>query len=209
MSAALLSETQPVAQEVLRFWLGDALELGWPSKNRSALWFQGGDAVDRDIRERFGDLVQDAMDLGLDAWEHLPLDRLALVIVLDQFSRNVYRSQARAFSGDARARILVMQALDLGWDLALPLAGTVFLYMPLMHAEDLALQDECVRRFQALLLRSPPERHPQIQGNIDFAKQHRDIIARFGRFPYRNAVLGRDSTVQEQAFLREGPRFGQ
>lgn len=197
------------AREVLDYWFGDALTLGWPSQSRSALWFGGGKALDDEIARRFAASVEQALAGGLSDWESEPHCRLSLVILLDQFTRNVFRGQARAFSGDSRAQQLVRGALDLGWDEPLPLAAKVFLYMPLMHAEDPALQDLCVRRFESLLAAAPPERRKDLQGNLDFARQHRDIIAQFGRFPYRNQALGRADTQQEQAFMRNGPRFGQ
>jgi len=199
----------PDASTVLDYWFGDALTLGWPSKSRSGLWFGGGKAQDEDIARRFGDQVGQALAGALTDWEASPLDRLALVILLDQFTRNVYRGSARAFAGDARSQALVLDALAQEWDTQLPLGGAIFLYMPLMHGEDLALQDECVRRFKALLARAPAQRHEDLQGNLKFAEEHRDIIARFGRFPYRNAAMGRASSSEEETFLRNGPRFGQ
>lgn len=197
------------ASEVLRYWLGDALERGWPSQSRSAFWFGGGKAEDAAIVERFGAFVEQALAGGLTHWESTPLDRLALVIVLDQFTRNAYRGQARAFAGDARAQALACDALQRGWHAELPLAGAVFLYMPLMHAEDVVLQEECVRRFEKLQADAPPERRQDLQGSVKFAREHRDIVARFGRLPYRNAALGRTSSAEELEFLRDGPRFGQ
>jgi len=197
------------AQAVLEFWLGDALELGWPSQDSGPLWFGGGAALDRDIESRFGHLVRDACAGGLVSWEGRPLDRLALVILLDQFSRNVFRGQAQAFAGDTRAQALVMDALAHCWDRQLPLAGRAFLYMPLEHAEVLALQQECVRRFATLVAEAAPQCLDALQGHLKYAQMHHDIIARFGRFPHRNAVLGRTSTAQEQEFLLDGPRFGQ
>lgn len=206
-----IDETAPpeTAMQVLDYWLGDALQRGWPSQSRSALWFGGGKEQDQAIIQRFGTLVEQALDGDLEDWEVSPLGLLALVILLDQFTRNMFRGQGRAFAGDGRATALVHDALQRGWDLKLPGAGAVFLYMPLMHAEDLALQDQCVSRFEALLARSPAERQQDLQGNLAFARQHRDIVARFGRFPYRNAALGRPSSAQEAEFLRDGPRFGQ
>ena len=195
--------------QVLRYWFGDALELGWPSQSRSTLWFGGGKAQDADITGRFGTKVEQALADGLADWETTPHERLALVVVLDQFTRNVFRGQARAFAGDARAQSLVSDALQRGWQAELPLACTVFLLMPLMHAEDLGLQDECVRRFEQLPAGAPPERRQDLEGHLKFAREHRDIIARFGRFPYRNAALGRTSSAEEAEFLRDGPRFGQ
>ena len=197
------------ARGVLDFWLEDAVTLGWPSRSLGELWFGGGSALDQEIGQRFGPLVHSAQSGGLSAWESSAMDRLALVIVIDQFSRNLFRGHGQAFAGDLRAQALVSDALAQGWDQRLPLAGRLFLYMPLMHAESLALQDECVRRFQSLLAAAPPERRTDLQGNLEFARKHRDIIARFGRFPYRNAALDRANSDAEQVFLRDGPRFGQ
>lgn len=207
--SAIRYTTHAPAQAVLEFWLGDALELGWPSQDPGRLWFGGGAALDRDIDDRFGLLVQDAIAGGLTAWESGTFDRLALVILLDQFPRNLFRGQAQAFAGDMRAQSLVTDALAKSWDLQLPLAGRVFMYMPLEHAEVLALQQESVRRFATLVAAAAPQRLQDLQGNLKYAQMHHDIIARFGRFPHRNAVLGRASTGQEQEFLKDGPRFGQ
>ncbi|MEO8542085.1 MAG: DUF924 family protein [Burkholderiaceae bacterium] len=201
--------TNADAASVLAYWLEDAVQLGWPSRNLSAVWFGGGSKLDQSIAVDFGSWVRQALDGGLKSWEHQPLDRLALVILLDQFTRNVFRGQPQAFAGDPRAQSLVLDGIDRGWDRRLPLAGAVFFYMPLMHAENLAQQESCVRCFRALLAGAAPERQQGLQGNLKFAIQHRDIIARFGRFPYRNAALGRTSSPQEENFLRDGPRFGQ
>ena len=119
------------------------------------------------------------------------------------------RRKARAFAGDGRAQKLVLQSLALAQDAELPRVGRVFLYMPLMHAENRALQDECVARFTHLLATTTPELRDTLAGNLRFAYQHLDIIKKFGRFPHRNAALGRVSTPEEEAFLKDGPRFGQ
>jgi uncharacterized protein (DUF924 family) len=198
-----------LATEILDFWLGDGLALGWPSEDLNRRWFLGGAALDADIRSRFGQAVQSAMQRELTDWEASLHSRLALVILLDQFSRNVFRGTARAFDGDAHARQLTLQTLAQHEDRLLPWIGRVFLYMPLMHAEDLALQEKCVACFSQLVAEAPAALKPKLQGNLDFAIQHQAIIARFGRFPYRNAALGRTSTAEEEEFLRDGPRFGQ
>lgn len=203
------STTPPGAQDVLDFWLGDGLERGWCSDNRDELWFGGGPELDATIRERFGPLVEQAMTGGLGDWEPQMASRLALVLLLDQFPRNMYRGQPRAFAGDARSQRLVQQALASGLDRDLATVGHVFLYMPLVHAEDLAMQDEAVARFQQLRDSRPPELQEKLDRNLHFARLHRDIVLRFGRFPHRNAALGRESTPEEEAFLRDGPRFGQ
>lgn len=203
----LLPHAQP--QDVLDFWFGDGLQQDWPSTDHKALWFGGGAAQDDTIRHRFGALVESALGGGLTEWETDLPTRLALLIVLDQFSRNAHRGQARAFAGDSRAQQLVLAALAAGEDESLARVGRVFLYMPLMHAEDLALQERCVACFTALHGNSPPALRQTLAGNLHFAIEHRDTIQRFGRFPHRNAALGRDSSAEEVGFLKNGPRYGQ
>ncbi len=199
----------PPPDDVLTFWFGDALTSDWPAQDRSDLWFGGGAALDATITQRFGPLVDRALDGGLRHWESPMPARLALVIVLDQLARNVHRGQARAFDGDGRAQRLVLQSLALAQDTELPRMGRLFFYMPLMHAESVALQYECVARLEALAHGSPPEVLEHLQGNLRSARQHRDIVEQFGGFPHRNAALGRTSTPAEAAFLQDGPRFGQ
>jgi len=181
----------------------------WFTEDMSKRWFTGGMELDEEIRGRFGKLVGLAQDGGLADWEAEPRNRLALVIVLDQFSRNIFRGKSKAFAGDARAQRLTTDALARGFDEQLPWMGRVFLYMPLMHAESLPLQEESVRRFTALAAAAPESLRDSLRSSLDFAIQHRDIIARLGRFPYRNAALGRTNTALEFDFLKIGPRFGQ
>lgn len=204
--------TNDEAQAVLDFWLDeDGIERGWPTQDLSKRWFGGGAALDTEIEARFGALVRDAVAGGLGDWEQAgPLSRLALVIVLDQFTRHVFRGRADAFTGDARAQALVLDALEHGIDKQLPRVGRVFLLMPLMHAENLELQRRCVREFEALVANTREEAvRREIEGNLRFAKSHLEIIERFGRFPYRNAALGRASSDAELEFLKDGPRYGQ
>ncbi|MDO9135844.1 DUF924 family protein [Hydrogenophaga sp.] len=201
--------TPPTASDVLDFWFGDGLQLDWPSQDHNELWFGGGPAQDEVIRQRFGPLVDEALNGGLIEWETEPRTRLALIVLLDQLSRNVHRGQRRAFDGDARAQRLTRRSIAEGMDATLTPAGCVFLYMPLMHAEHLALQEECVARFQKLVDSSPEGLRDKLNSNLRFAVVHRDIVAQYGRFPYRNAVLGRESTPEEDEFLKNGPRFGQ
>jgi uncharacterized protein (DUF924 family) len=201
--------TTPSQNEILEFWLGDGLTLGWPTENLNKKWFTGGLGLDADIKARFGDRVTAAMAGGFEDWEAEPLSLLALIILLDQFTRNVFRGSCKAFEGDARSQKLVLEGLRKDWDKKLPLVGRIFLLMPLVHAENLALQDESVQRFKQLVAEAAPEHRKSLQGNTDFAVAHRDIVARFGRFPHRNAAMGRTSTAEEEAFLISGPRFGQ
>ena len=203
------SAAQDNPDDVLDFWLGDGVQLGWPTQDLGKRWFGGGAALDEEIKTRFGDRVRQAVAGGLPDWEPQITSRLALIILLDQFARNVWRGSAQAFAGDARAQALVLRTLAQRGDLQLPWVGRVFMYMPLMHAENLALQTECVAQFTQLLQSAPQHLKERLQGNLDFARQHEEIIARFGRFPYRNAALGRTSTDEEDKFLANGPRFGQ
>ncbi len=194
---------------VLDFWLGDGLLHGWPSKDMGDRWFGAGAALDHEIAERFGRLVTQALGGGLGDWARTPPSRLALVVLLDQLPRNIHRGTAQAFAGDARAQTLALDALGRDEDAALPWVGRVFLYMPLTHAEDLGLQARCVERFERLLSEAPAALRKTLQGSLRFARAHRDIIERFGRFPHRNEVLGRTSSAAEREFLKSGPRFGQ
>ena len=209
--ASQADNNPPAPIDILGFWLGDGMDMarGWPTQNLNKRWFQGSAAFDQKIKVRFGACVLQALGGKLQDWEAPLESRLALIILLDQFTRNIFRASAQAFDGDARAQRLVLQTLQRFEDTELSWVGRVFLYMPLMHAETLALQQESVARFSSLLAEAPAQIKPKLQGNLDFARQHHDIIEKFGRFPYRNAVLGRTSTPQEQEFLRTGPRFGQ
>ncbi|NDP61791.1 DUF924 family protein [Polaromonas sp.] len=199
----------PTPTDILEFWLGDGMTLGWPSQDMNRRWFLGGAALDAEIRSRFGQAVQSAMQGELAPWEAALHSRLALVILLDQFSRNVFRGTARAFDSDAQSQQLTLNTLAKQEDRQLPWVGRVFLYMPLMHAEDLGLQEKCVACFSQLVADAPAALKPKLQGNLDSAIEHHGIIARFGRFPYRNEVLGRASSAEENDSLHNGQRFGQ
>lgn len=204
--------TSPISAtpaSILEFWLGDGMRTGWPADDISQRWFQGSKALDEQIKTRFGADIARAQAGGLQAWEAALESRLALIILLDQFTRNVFRGTAQAFAGDRRAQQLTQQTLKAHEDAGLPWVARVFAYMPLMHAEDAALQAQCVACFSALLEEVPAQIKPRIQGSLKFAHEHQQIIAKFGRFPYRNAALGRMNTPDENVFLQTGPRYGQ
>lgn len=214
MSAAGSDDANPLvatgrAGDILAFWFRDGVETGWPSQDLSALWFRGGPPLDQEIDQRFGDLVRLAVAGGLPDWEAEPLALLALVVLLDQFTRNVFRARAEAFSGDARAQALVLDALARGWDTRLPLVCRAFFYMPLVHAEDLALQYQALSGLGLLVAQAGPARSAELQSFMKSAQEHCALIATFGRFPHRNAVLGRPNSAQETRYLEHGPRFGQ
>lgn len=196
-------------EEVLAFWFGDGLEKGWPSEPRNRLWFGADRVLDAEIAERFGPLVEAALWNELVDWEGVPRRRLALILLLDQFTRNIYRGRPEAYAGDHRAQTLVVEALARGMDGELPWIGRVFFYMPLMHAEDPDLQEQGVAAFRRMKEQASPEIADKVEDNLRFAEEHRDIIRRFGRFPHRNRVLGRESTAEEEAFLENASTYGQ
>ena len=163
----------------------------WFAAGNEPLWFQSSKAFDAAIGERFAGLVQPALAGDLDDWAETSAGALALVLILDQFTRNLFRGTPAAFSGDGRARSIARTAIARGFDQQRPLRERVFLYIPLGHSEDLTDQDEAVRLAATL----ENERY------LAQARSHRDLIARFGRFPHRNAILGRQSTEEERVFL--------
>ena len=156
-------------------------------------WFGVSDDFDRQIRQRFGALHREALQNKLD-WRHSPRGALALVILLDQFSRNIHRKQKQAFAADGMAQEITLQAIARGFDEEVSKEERVWFYMPLMHAEN--------KEYQALSVRYFRERVGD-EKNIKFAEEHAELIARFGRFPYRNAVLERKNTPEEESFLKE------
>lgn len=182
--------------EVLGFWFGVTPGAARPE------WFRKDAPFDAAIRERFGAVHEAAARRELDAWRAAPESMLALVVVLDQFSRNLHRGDARAFSQDAYALACANEALARGDDKVLLPVQRQFLYLPLEHSEDLADQERCIGLMRAL------EEFEQTRGLTEWAVKHRDIVARFGRFPHRNAALGRASTPEEIEFLKQpGSRF--
>lgn len=204
------------------YWFGP-LRGGIPEHPRNRLWFGGDPAVDAQIRERFGAAVawakeeRDEEESGFGAWEASDRGALALILLLDQFPRHIYRGRPEAFAGDRRARAVVRRLLDAGRDQRLEVVERCFLYLPLEHSEALADHERCVALFDALLreyreTRAGHQRAGEdfLRSSLEHARRHREIIARFGRYPHRNVVLGRASTPAESAWLEEGgARFGQ
>lgn len=175
---------KPDATDILDFWW-----TAGPPK-----WFARDDAFDAEIRDRFGDLVAAARDGELDGWSGTPHGALALLLLLDQFPRNIHRGDPLAFASDARARSIAAKALEAGFDRAFPKQGRAFFYLPFEHSEEMADQERSVDLFR---------RHGDQEGYL-YALIHLDVIRRFGRFPHRNAVLGRASSEAEEAFLADG-----
>ena len=190
------------SQEVLSFWFGGpgSLDAGKPRRE----WFVKQDAFDALIRERFGVTIDQALAGGLREWDDEgPQGALARILVLDQFTRNAHRDTPKAFAGDALALAAARRLVDSGADRQLPPLQRAFVYMPFEHAEDAYMQERAVELFGILAAE-----HPGFDEMLDYAHRHRGVIARFGRFPHRNAILGRASTPEETEFLRQpGSRF--
>jgi uncharacterized protein (DUF924 family) len=192
------------AEAVIDFWVGTPLPDGSLPPERFARFWKKDAELDGEIRERFGALRDRASRGELDDWATTPRGRVALVILLDQFSRNIYRGSPRAFEADEKAAHLASEGIDKGelTELA-PMLG-YFLVMPLMHAEAVELQNRCVQQFQQMAeAAGAPALEKVFAAGADFAVRHRDIVARFGRFPHRNDVLGRESTPEEVEFLKQ------
>ncbi len=185
-------EMPSLAQEVLVFWFADG---------HAAHWFARSAAFDAQIRLHFDTAVDAASAGRLDDWTHSPGGWLALLIVLDQFPRNLYRHDARAWRCDGKALTLALAGIARGDDQQLPPLQRAFAYMPLEHAEDLATQRHCVTLFEELCATAEPEQRIHLEGFLDYARRHRQVVERFGRFPQRNAMLGRTSSSAELAYL--------
>jgi uncharacterized protein (DUF924 family) len=170
--------------DVLQFWFGELT---------AADWWRKDPALDRRIADRFGATLEAATRCELVAWRGSARGRLAEVIVLDQFSRNIHRDTAAAFASDALALALAQEAVARGCDLELPPAERAFLYLPWMHSESALIHEEALRLYSA----------PGLEHNLDFERRHKAIIERFGRYPHRNAILGRASTPEELEFLAQ------
>lgn len=172
------------AQAVVDFWR----EAG------PQMWFKKDEAFDAQFKQRFGAAHEAAASGALDAWAGTAEGALALLVLLDQFPRNAFRNTARVYATDAAALVVARRAVDAGLDMQIQDTGLrAFFYLPFMHSESLPDQDRSV----VLCRHANPD-------NLRYAQHHRDIVARFGRFPHRNALLGRESTPAEQAFLDEG-----
>lgn len=176
------------AQSIVAFWFSDTVR---------PLWFKSTPEFDNQLRDRFETLWQDAAAGKLDSWAVNAEGVMALVILLDQIPLNIYRGKAHGFSTEAKARQIARKAIDKGWDTTMPDEQKAFLYMPFMHSESLEDQDLSVLLYQAAGL----------EDNLKFAEHHHNIIQRFGRFPHRNAILGRKSTAAELTYLASDEAF--
>jgi len=188
---------------ILQYWFGVHLDDPGAIRQQMKLWFTADADTDRYIREHFAADLKQASVGALSDWEHSPRGRLALIVLLDQFPRNIYRGTPEAFVYDAQALRLCVDGQGCGHDRLLrPIERSVF-YLPMQHAETLAVQERSVRCMAQLVDAVPSAVKAMFVQCFDFAVRHRDIIARFGRFPHRNEILGRVSSAEEIAFLAE------
>lgn len=213
------------ALKVREFWFGKSLTGPLPGqgelasqavalKRRIDFWFERIPAVvaqqDEIIRTRFKDLVERAVQGELDSWADSPRRRLSLIILLDQFPRQIYRGTAQAFAYDPAALALTLSGMQLAADGALNLVERLFFYMPLQHAEATEVQDESVSACKRLVAESPAELRATFEVSLRWAEEHRELIRQFGRFPHRNKILGRENTPEEVAYFKKGgEKFGQ
>jgi uncharacterized protein (DUF924 family) len=200
----------PSADAVHRFWFGDTADWADCVRANHTRWFERGRDLDEAVRRRFGALLDAAANGARDHWQHTPRGALALVLVLDQFPRHIHRGTPRAFATDDRARATCLAGIEGGVDAALSAVEQSFFYLPLEHAEDLAAQHRCVSLMQRRARECSPELRTFMKNAVQFAEVHCQIVQRFGRFPHRNAVLGRRDTPEEAEWLSAGgARFGQ
>lgn len=201
---------EKLPKKIRAFWFGDTIADPSAIVARMGFWFGADEDRDAEIRADWMQITEDAMTGRLDPMGSSPFGRLALILLLDQFPRNLFRGSARAFEKDGRARYLMRDGMSLQMDLALSPIERCFFYMPLQHSEFLEDQESSVSRYQQLFSEVSLDQRKVFQSFLDYAILHRDIVARFGRFPHRNATLNRLSTGEELTYLAgNAPRFGQ
>lgn len=187
--------------EVLQFWFAGLADSDPIPEERLKLWFGGGEATDRLVRETFEADVRRAIAGELTDWETSPRGCLAEIILLDQFTRNIYRDLPESFEHDPLALRLCLRGIEQEYDLQLQPIERVFFYLPMEHSEDRALQQRSVQAFTKLVEAAPAAQKERFEEFLDYAVRHQRVIERFGRFAHRNAVLGRTSTPEELEFL--------
>lgn len=186
-----MASTQPSVMapgDLIRFWFSERVQ---------PLWFNSTDAFDAELREQYLHICRAALNGELDHWADTPEGALALVICLDQIPLNIFRGQVESFAGEAASRKVAAMAIERGFDQSFSNAQKAFLYMPYMHSEDLSDQDRVLELFE----------QAGLMDNLQWAKHHREIVKRFGRFPHRNAILGRESTAEEKEWLASDEAF--
>jgi uncharacterized protein (DUF924 family) len=200
------------AGDILDFWFGTGDWTPARLTERTTFWFGGDGAAaaavrDADIRARLEPLLERASRGEFASWASTPRRRLALMILFDQVPRNAYRGTAAAFAFDREALALAVEGLQLAADAALHPIERIFFYLPLEHAESLEAQEAAIGAFERLVAEAPPDLREYCAYTARYARKHRDVIAMFGRFPHRNAILNRENTPEEQAWLEAHPNY--
>lgn len=190
-------------EDILDFWFGELDELGCASPNQRKLWWTKSDDFDETIRARFLEDYEVVVAGDRERWRTTPRGTLATIIVLDQFSRNIFRNTPKMFAADPLAREVCREGLDAGFDDELGFDERVFFYMPLEHSEAMEDQKRCHEVFSRLHDQAPESLKGDADYYLDYVRQHREIIDRFGRYPHRNAILGRPSKDEEIEFLKK------
>ncbi len=190
-------------EDVLDFWFGDLNELGCASPDHRRFWWTKSDAFDQAVGSQFLSDYEAIVAGDRDAWRSTPRGALATIVVLDQFSRNMFRGTPNMFIADELAREVCEEGIDAGFDAELAFDERVFFYLPLEHSEQIELHRRCLKLFQELLSSSEESLKADAENYLEYAEQHKAIIDRFGRYPHRNQTLGRASTPEEIEFLKE------
>jgi uncharacterized protein (DUF924 family) len=198
-----MNDGQPTWQPVLQYWFGDIQDDAICADTKSALWWGKAPEVDREIGQRFEPILQLLVNGGNRYWLQFPESRLAAIIALDQFSRNIYRDTPTAFSADQLALNWCLSGIEAGLDKKLRPIERVFFYLPMEHAENLSIQHRCIWHFRQLMEIVHVNHRETFSGFLGFAESHAAVIEKFGRFPHRNAILGRESTLAELEYLAQ------
>ncbi|MEY4579141.1 MAG: hypothetical protein RL701_3844 [Pseudomonadota bacterium] len=198
-----LRSLETTSESVLSFWFGELDALGRAANAQRDRWWKRDAAFDQQIRLQFGALHTAALRGELRDWLTTPRSTLAYIIVLDQFSRNLFRDTSEQFAGDEKALTAAINGIELGLDRdrALRLEERTLFYLPLMHNEQLALQERCLQLYRDMSQELSGSARASMLNRIGYAERHRDIVRKFGRFPHRNQFLGRSSTPEECDFL--------
>ena len=202
---------EPDYQALHRFWFGDNIDTYQTYEERFPFWFRGPQSFDQEIQTRFESWIPMAASGELSNWEQQPHGALALIILQDQFPRNIYRGTEKAFAYDANALRIATKVVDSGMDLELELVERLFVYLPFEHSEEFEIQKLSIRKFTELAETFGEGCFREATANsLEYAQMHYDIIKKFGRFPHRNDILGRESTAKEVEYMAAGAEtFGQ
>jgi uncharacterized protein (DUF924 family) len=191
------------SEEILKFWFGEVDESVFPTANRTHIWFSNDSSIDEEIRSKFFPDLEKAVLGEYAEWENDSRPSLALILLLDQFSRHIYRGTPLAYAQDHRALDLCLHGIEKQFDHLISLIERAFYYFPLMHSENVEIQATSIRAYKILLDLSFPEAKGIFENFLEHALKHFDVIKRFGRFPERNKILGRKSTKEEMAYLEK------